>query len=310
MFGDLVCVFLGPNEFLSYNSKIAALCSDYRVTANVGIHFDESRKLTDEEIEMILEKIAQMEGLEERGPTEEESVIIERIKTFHPEVRYIIESFHPQVVVAKEGGWKDVLFNMFDFLKNPEMSKEERQAMREEIKEERAEILKLYQKNKKNFEKLDKVFKENQAVIDYMNEMVDSGKLDATSMTAFTELVTKNPDFLKDLNIPRTREKAKKHAKGTPEGRFDIMDFYNKIPDLQEWVEQAQETDDEKFKTEVVEELVNTFEEFFEKEGLKNINSFTVDIDDEVLTVVAPMKTVVLFEDKLGIEPFEYYQGD
>lgn len=93
MFENLACVFVGPNEFLSYNSKVAAIFSDFRVTANAGIHLEESRKLSEEEIEELLLAVEKLETVDERAPTEHENKLIDDIQVHYPEVKYVIKSF-------------------------------------------------------------------------------------------------------------------------------------------------------------------------------------------------------------------------
>ena len=48
------CVDLGGTEFLIYNESMAGLFSSFRSTANHGIHIQENRKLTEEEVEDLL----------------------------------------------------------------------------------------------------------------------------------------------------------------------------------------------------------------------------------------------------------------
>ena len=78
----------------------------YRVTGNAGVHLEESRRLTDDEIEKVLLQVEKLgEEIEERPPNDDESEIIHRIQTLHPEVRYIIQSFHKvEAAPADEDG--------------------------------------------------------------------------------------------------------------------------------------------------------------------------------------------------------------
>ena len=54
---DMKCVFIGDYDFLAYNDKVAGLFNNYSASCNVAIHQVEKRKLTDEEIEQLLEKV-------------------------------------------------------------------------------------------------------------------------------------------------------------------------------------------------------------------------------------------------------------
>jgi len=364
MFKDMVCVFVGPNDFLSYNKTVAALCSDYRVTGNAGVHLEESRRLTDDEIGNLLQQVEKLgEEIEERPPNDEETEIINRIQTLHPEVRYIIQSFH--TVEAKEdekgpgyrvkykdkqegeepeeepeikdpdtpdepepkaepkepkapkggatdgldwtdtpdsgkesGGWVGILKNMFDWWKNPDLTKEERALLKEELQDEKDELYKLYKKNKSEFEKLDKVFKKNEDLYGYIGKMVDADQIDAGSLSAFTELVTQNPELLDTLNIS-THSSGQGSSGGISEILYDIRDFEDHIPELKDLLAERDKKNTNK--------IMDLFEDYFEKlQGFDHaeIKNMRVDIENEVLKIDALLKNVLDLYEETKITPY------
>jgi len=366
MFKDLVCVFVGPNDFLSYNGKIAALCSDYRVTANAGVHLKEARPLTDEEIEKLLLQIEKLgEKVEDRPPNDAENFLIEQIQRFHPEVRYIINSFHSVVEakddkvgpgykvkykdkqkepepkkadpqeektkkLSKEAGKKaadqaknknkkkkdDILMRMFDFFTQPGLDAEERQQRRDILKEERTELLKLYKENKRYLEKMDKQIEDNPGLMDYIELMVDQDQLDPGSMGAFTELITKNPEFLKKLDIPDTHDQVVKEFKsGSHNYEADLKIFSDDIEGLDELLEKARAAEEEnkdEERTNIASEIHDLFEGYIESfEGIdqNDITSLTIDLDDEKVAIDGPVKLILQLIKEIPGKPYKFHAG-
>ena len=347
MFKDMVCVFVGPNDFLSYNNTVAALCSDYRITGNAGVHLKDSRKLTDDEIEKLLLQVERLgEGIDERPPTEDENDIIHRIQTLHPEVRYIIQSFHKVEAADKEGpgykvkykdtpkkeapkkeapkkeapkeakkekapskekgpGWTGILMDLFELYLDPTLSKEERQLMREEQADERKELIKLYKKNKAEFEKLDKVFKENTDLYDYIGEMVDADQIDAASLSAFTTLVTKNPDLLDSLNISTKSSSLHGDRFEISDILYDLLAFEDVIPELRDLVVEAREDEDK--KSALTNKIADLFEDYFGDVpdfDIKKLNSMRIDMDNEVLALDTTLKNVLTIYEEAKLSPY------
>ena len=332
MFDDMVCVFINPHDFLTYNDKIAGLFSDYRLTANAAIHREDGRKLTDQEIEKLLQVVERMGiSIEERSPTSEEERILDDIQVYHPEVKYIIKSYKVEAVrgrkrqrkkeVKKEqervrqqdkedwetgvwdeeqgteqsntrkkqkltpseeralrerqseddkrrskrdkkvdvserekemrresvekkrrdrtekeqyddpdkfgpkkmepeerqelydslkrgnseneySGWKGKLFQLYDFFKNPEMSNEERLALRRG----KDKIVRDLRRDYKAMKTIEKQLEENYGLIDYLGVSVDEGMLNRGGLAAFTELIRRDPEIVKSLDLPDIRE--------------------------------------------------------------------------------------------------------
>lgn len=84
------CISIGQNEYLAYDDRIAGFFSDYRDTANHGIHRVENRKLTEEEFEKLLEAIEKLGSNIDTEPTNEDYKMLNNIATYYPEVRYFI----------------------------------------------------------------------------------------------------------------------------------------------------------------------------------------------------------------------------
>lgn len=297
MFKNLTCIFISPNDFLSYNDAVAGLFSDFRMTANAGIHRQEDRMLSEEEIHELLEAVERLEEIEERVPTEEELRLIDDIQVFHPEVRYIVKSvalaargrkrlkkkkekkrltreeeerkaeqrkvtdeekqrrkeeleqnkrvqekeaqekkrtqddLYKQLRSADRGekeyeGWQGMLMNMFDFFSNPELSKTQRLALRRN----KQRLLKDLRKNYRNFKKIEKQLNENRGLVEYLDKSVDEGVLDTGSLAAFTELIRRDPDLVKLIDLPTISKDA-----GYKERNEIIKKFLknNKDPSIQ-----------------------------------------------------------------------------
>jgi len=350
MFKDLVCVFVGPNDFLSYNGKIAALCSDYRVTANAGVHLKEARPLTDEEIEKLLLQIEKLgEKVEDRPPNDAENFLIEQIQRFHPEVRYIINSFHSVVEAKKKpkkkkkpkhkkskkpeskeepkadkpeskeeepkadkpepkeekSGWMSILNNMFDWWENPDLSKEDRAILKEEMAEEKEKLYKMYRKNKAEFQKLDKIYQKNKGLYDYIGAMVDQGQIDAASFSGFSKLIAENPALLDHMNIPTGGGGGGGGDGGMgniSDIQFDLRDFESVIPELKDILDDHKEE-----KTAKADIILDLLEKYFKKlPGLDygEIQSMRVNITQETLTLDSLLKTILDLSEKTGIKPY------
>jgi len=357
MFEGVVCVFVGPHEFLSYNDKVAALCSDFRVTANSGVHLEESRKLTDEELTILLDHANKLgENIEDRPASEEENAIIEKIKLLHPEVRYIIESFYPYTVEAKRGRkrqrkknekkakeraakpkqdkqdkqgehpkadqpsapepstapktskdtkeakepkkwWSTLLTDMFDFIMDPDLTKEERKLKKEIAEEERDEMLKLYKQNKANFEKMDKIFKKNEGMISYISEMVDRGEVDATSMKYFTDIVVSNPEILEHMDIPSTPDEKEKITDDISGLSVDIRQFIPHVEGLEEHLN-AEEPDLDAIADLLQDEIATKL-----KLDISDIKALTVDMDDETVHMDIPLEGMIGLIKDFGMKP-------
>jgi len=94
------CLDLGGSEFLIYTEDMASLFSEYRSTANHGIHIKENRKLTDTEIENLLEEVEKSENIETDTQLNnpDDVVILNKIIKLYPEVKYLV---HGQGGVVK-----------------------------------------------------------------------------------------------------------------------------------------------------------------------------------------------------------------
>jgi len=92
MFNNLKVYFIGSNETLAYNDKVAGLFGDYSITDNNAIHRLEDRKLTDDETDQFLEELEKIETTEidkNKNP-EEITNVLDKILKIHPEVKYKI----------------------------------------------------------------------------------------------------------------------------------------------------------------------------------------------------------------------------
>ena len=407
MFRNLACVFVGPNEFLSYNNRVAGLFSDFRATANAAIDREEGRKLTDKEIEKLLHYVEVMDQeVEDRPPTAEENRLIDEIQQLYPEVRYIVKSLYVTAArgrkrqrkketkkeqervrkqdredyergdeeaeraqeekrqritdkakkqaqrpefqkkkkvsdrekqirreevekkrAAREGqegyedpdkfgpkkmepeergeiykqlkeadkgekeyeGWKGMLMNVFDFISNPELSKTQRLALRRNKKR----VLRDLRKNYRAFEKIEKQLNENAGLVEYLNQNLEKGILNPGTMAAFTELLKRDPEIIKALDIPDTpedmdffdrkeviRKAIKKHDDAAIVVDLDLWD--GRVADLGSMGEDSDK---------IAENLKEQFED--ERIDTKNIEVF-VDEDttkegERVVTVTGPM---------------------
>jgi hypothetical protein len=102
-------------------------------------------------------------------------------------------------------GWQGFLMNMFDFVKNPELSKTQRLALRRNKKR----VLRDLRKNYRNFEKIEKQLNENAGLVEYLNQGLKKDMFDPSSMAAFTELIRRDPEIVKALDIPDIRKDEK-----------------------------------------------------------------------------------------------------
>lgn len=83
-------VSIGNNEFLIYNDQIAGFFCDFRSNANHAVHRIENRKLTDEEIQDLLESLLNIGEDIDLNTKEEDFRVLEHIATYYPEMRYFV----------------------------------------------------------------------------------------------------------------------------------------------------------------------------------------------------------------------------
>lgn len=124
MFDNLVVSFLGDSELLAYNDTVAALFSDYRINDCNGIHLVENRKLTEAEMDELLENIpeepamspdtikehnAKMLGIDiEDGDAIDTNIeeqierILDKIITICPETKYMIHGYRKVLAATPE----------------------------------------------------------------------------------------------------------------------------------------------------------------------------------------------------------------
>ena len=401
MFENLACVFVNPNNFLSYNDKVAGLFSDFRVTANAAIHREEGRKLTDQEIEKLLQAVELMGiEVEERSPTDEEEKLINDIQVYHPEVKYIIKSIRSSKVEARRGrnvrrsyrqkekkeeqrreeqsqrdrkprkisdrekkirkekvdeqrklreekyykeqddpdkfgpikrepedrqelydqlkgkedneydGWKGFLLNTFDFLKNPELSKSERLALRRGKKS----IIRDLRRNYRAMEKIEKQLEENFGLIDFLDLSLSRGDLNPGTMAAFTELIRRDPELIESLDLPdinedmefiERREKLKQTLKDTSNAAIVIdLDKFAKIADIEDMFTEN--------STELVEYLKDKFDEHrISTEKLEML----IDEEQEkrgkrIVSIVGPLYDVSLLKVEFDLKNKDMHNKD
>ena len=109
LINDIKCVFIGDYDFLAYNDKVAGLFNNYSSSTSVAIHQVEKRKLTDEEIEELLEKVDFLDEdeIEDRRPNLKERNLIDDIQVYYPEIRYIVKALYrinePDKIVTASG---------------------------------------------------------------------------------------------------------------------------------------------------------------------------------------------------------------
>jgi hypothetical protein len=82
------CISIGHNEFLVYDNEVAGLFSDFRSTANLGVHMVENRRLSDKEIEQLLNAIRKVNV--EIEPCEDDFEILKKIAYYYPEAKYFV----------------------------------------------------------------------------------------------------------------------------------------------------------------------------------------------------------------------------
>jgi hypothetical protein len=87
---------------------------------------------------------------------------------------------------------------MFDFFANPELSKSQRLAIRRNQKR----LLKDLRRNYRNFQKIEKQLNENRGLVEYLDKSIEEGILDAGTLAAFTELISRDPEIIKNLDLP------------------------------------------------------------------------------------------------------------
>lgn len=423
MFDDMVCFFINPHDFLSYNDKVAGLFSDYRVTANAAIHREDGRKLTDQEIEQLLQVVERMGiSIEERSPTDEEEDLLNDIQVYHPEVKYIIKSYkveaekveaargrkrqrkketkkerervrqrdkedwekgvwdddeqssqkkeltpteekarrqhqrqddqrrnqrdkkvdvsdrekemrreavekkrqerleeeqyedpdkfgkkkmepeerqelYDQLKQADKGeeeyeGWKGLLMNVFDFFKNPELSKTQRLALRRN----RKRVLRDLRKNYRNFEKIEKQLNENAGLVEYLNQGLKKNMFDPSSMAAFTELIRRDPEIVKALDIPDINEDEKFLAKKEKiEKVIKKHDYAGLVLDLEFFKSQLEDFDEKIALDSSAEEISDSLKEAFKDTDIETkdieilVDEDTSKMGERVVTIAGPI---------------------
>jgi hypothetical protein len=82
------CISIGHNEFLVYDNEVAGLFSDFRSTANLGVHMVENRRLSDKEIEQLLNAIRKVNV--EIEPCEDDFEVLKKIAYYYPEAKYFV----------------------------------------------------------------------------------------------------------------------------------------------------------------------------------------------------------------------------
>ena len=170
--GDCMKILdLGGSEFLIYTEDMAGLFSDFRSTANHGIHIKENRKLTESEVEDLLQAAEENSEDSEDSDTilqkssENEHVfnILDKIIKMYPEVKYLVHGLKkskrkrikadPEIDKKKNKQWEEFLADPTVEKKPVEEEKKGKEKKGKEKEEEpeelRDETQEEYQQRKK-----------------------------------------------------------------------------------------------------------------------------------------------------------------
>ena len=137
MFHNLKIHFIGDNEILAYNDVVAAIFNDYRITSNNGVHLLEERKLTDDEMDKLLENLHDKKAEDGDGADEQIADILSKITKICPEVKYMIHGL--RVSLARTPQRIEKKQKKFEQRKDEKQKRKEEQRKSREIKEEEPE---------------------------------------------------------------------------------------------------------------------------------------------------------------------------
>ena len=179
-------VSLGHGSYLLNNGTRSLILDSQRNNAEYGYDKAEKRSLSKEEIESLLED-ADSKEVEELTQEEIEQILKDVILV-HPEIKYIVSA----------GGLKDAFKNLGKGLQN---AFDTVFVGLKDKREKKAALQKWLHDNKDKMESTDKKIKENEPLIQYLEESLKKGEMTDKDIVVMNELLKNNPEMAKEFTI-------------------------------------------------------------------------------------------------------------